>query len=124
MGKLRIAMIAPPWIRLPPGGYGGIEAILSCLVEELIGRGHSVDVVTVGDSVVPHATLHSKFPTGQYEHIFNPMYEVAAIPIAHILMARRLIREKGPFDVVHDHNYLLGPAIGAVLQRYPPGGPA
>jgi hypothetical protein len=25
---LRIAMLAPPWIPVPPPGYGGIEAVV------------------------------------------------------------------------------------------------
>jgi glycosyltransferase involved in cell wall biosynthesis len=104
-------MVAPPWIRLPPVGYGGVEFILSSLVEELTKLGHTVDVFTVGDSVVPRATLHWQFPVGQYQHIFDPLYDVAAIPIAHLLMARRIIGEHGGFDLVHDHNYLLGPAV-------------
>ncbi len=26
---LRVAMLAPPWIPVPPDGYGGIEAVVS-----------------------------------------------------------------------------------------------
>ena len=35
-------MIAPPWIAVPPAGYGGIEAVVSLLCEELVARGHDV----------------------------------------------------------------------------------
>ena len=120
MPKLHIAMIAPPWIRLPPVGYGGVEFILNNLVEELIKLGHAVDVFSVGDSVIPDAKLHWKFPTGQYQHIFDPLYDIAAVPVAHLLKARRIVREHGGFDLVHDHNYLLGPAVLGHLDRTGP----
>ncbi len=35
-------MLAPPWIPVPPPGYGGIEAVVALLCEELVARGHDV----------------------------------------------------------------------------------
>jgi len=37
---LRIAVVAPPWIPVPPPGYGGIEAVVALLCDELAARGH------------------------------------------------------------------------------------
>ena len=34
---LRIAMLAPPWISVPPPGYGGVESVVSALTEALVG---------------------------------------------------------------------------------------
>ena len=31
--RYRVAMLAPPWIPVPPPGYGGIEVVLSLLCE-------------------------------------------------------------------------------------------
>ena len=39
---MKIAEIAPPWVKVPPERYGGIEWIVSLLTEELVNRGHSV----------------------------------------------------------------------------------
>src|SRR5271165_7179620 len=39
---LRIAMIAPPWIPVPPPAYGGIEAVVALLCDELVARGHAI----------------------------------------------------------------------------------
>src|SRR5579875_3508810 len=39
---LRIAMLAPPWIPVPPSGYGGIEAVVDAITRELVRRGHEV----------------------------------------------------------------------------------
>src|SRR5215207_8604204 len=109
--KLRIAMVAPPWISVPPLGYGGVEAAVFSLVRGLVGLGHRVELFTVGESVVEGAETHAIFDSGQYNRIFDPLYESAAIPLAHLLAARRRIRELGSMDLVHDHNYLLGPTV-------------
>ncbi|MCJ7826002.1 glycosyltransferase, partial [Patescibacteria group bacterium] len=47
---MRIAQIAPPWVAVPPTGYGGIERIISTLTEELVRRGHDVTLFATGDS--------------------------------------------------------------------------
>ena len=47
---MRIAMIAPPWFKIPPEGYGGIEVVIHLLVEGLIDRGHEVTLCTVASS--------------------------------------------------------------------------
>ena len=39
---LRIAMLAPPWITVPPPGYGGVESVVDALTEALVRRGHAV----------------------------------------------------------------------------------
>src|SRR3954452_10363909 len=42
--KLRIAMLAPPWIPVPPPGYGGIEEVVDLLTNALVDHGHDVDL--------------------------------------------------------------------------------
>src|SRR4051794_8819166 len=41
----RIAMLAPPWIPVPPPGYGGIEFVVALLCEALVARGHDVELL-------------------------------------------------------------------------------
>lgn len=36
---LTIAMLAPPWIPVPPTGYGGIKQVVELLAAELVSRG-------------------------------------------------------------------------------------
>src|SRR4051812_9423835 len=117
---MRIALVAPPWIELPPPGYGGVEAAVSALAEELVCRGHDVDVVTVASSRLAGATPWALYGERRYEEIFRPLYENVAIPLAHLLLARKVITERGPFDVVHDHNYLLGPGVLGPAAGLPP----
>ena len=40
--RLRVAMLAPPWISVPPTGYGGVESVVSVLTEALVQRGNEV----------------------------------------------------------------------------------
>ncbi|MEK6710567.1 MAG: glycosyltransferase family 4 protein [Nitrospinota bacterium] len=47
---LRIAQIAPLWASVPPVNYGGTEAVIHLLTEELVRRGHEVTLFASGDS--------------------------------------------------------------------------
>src|SRR6202049_3324134 len=42
--RLRIAMLAPPWIPVPPPGYGGIEFVVALLSDALVDQGHEVEL--------------------------------------------------------------------------------
>lgn len=43
--RYNIAMLAPPWIPVPPDGYGGTEQVVALLCEGLVGLGHRVHPV-------------------------------------------------------------------------------
>jgi len=47
---MRIGMIAPLEMRVPPVAYGGTELIVSLLTEELVRRGHEVSLFASGES--------------------------------------------------------------------------
>lgn len=56
-------MIAPPWLPIPPRGYGGIELVVYDLTEGLVRRGHEVLLFAPGNSrtsaeLVPLAPEH------------------------------------------------------------------
>ncbi len=109
--SLRVAMIAPPWLTIPPSGYGGIENVIYALVPELIKLGVHVELFATGDSKVRASKKHSLYPAGQYEHIHKPQYDSLPITIAHILNALDYIARDGHFDVIHDHNGFIGPLV-------------
>jgi glycosyltransferase involved in cell wall biosynthesis len=50
---MRIALIAPPFIAVPPARYGGTELFIANLARELHGLGHDVTVYANGDSKLP-----------------------------------------------------------------------
>jgi glycosyltransferase involved in cell wall biosynthesis len=98
---LRVAMLAPPWLTVPPRGYGGIESVVQLLCEQLVGRGHDVTLFAPPGSRSP-ASLRSPLPRAYPDAIGSPCYE-----IDHVARAFAEIddaAERGvPFDVVHDH---------------------
>jgi hypothetical protein len=47
-GRLRVAMLVPPWYELPPPGYGGLEQMCAALVDALVARGHEITVIGAG----------------------------------------------------------------------------
>jgi len=110
---MRIAQIAPPWLLVPPEGYGGVERLVSNLTEGLVDRGHDVTLFaprgsrTRGRLVSPfeHTPLRTD-PTKADDDLFYMMSVYLAAD---------------QFDVVHDHTQSrIGPALGAMLADRPP----
>ena len=50
---MRVGLIAPPFIEVPPRRYGGTELFIASLARELYARGHEVTVYANGDSQLP-----------------------------------------------------------------------
>jgi glycosyltransferase involved in cell wall biosynthesis len=50
---MRIALIAPPFIAVPPSNYGGTELFIAMLARGLHARGHDVVVYANGQSCLP-----------------------------------------------------------------------
>ncbi|WP_231839530.1 glycosyltransferase [Blastococcus saxobsidens] len=117
-------MDAGPWLPVPPNGYGGLENVVATLTAELRARGHVVVLATVGDSRLPADGLVSAFPTGQFARLAGPYPEVVGIAHAHavaVLAALRKHADAGePFDLVHTHLEVVGPAVLAALGEAAP----
>lgn len=106
---LRVAVVSTPWIKVPPDGYGGIEAVVDGLVKGLLNNGVEVEVFGVGGRTLHGAKVHSLYKKEQYKHIYRPVFESVSIPLAHIDFAMKRILDDGNFDVIHDHNGQIGP---------------
>jgi glycosyltransferase involved in cell wall biosynthesis len=109
---LRVALLAPPWIPVPPTGYGGIELMIAELAGGLVRRGVDVALLAPPGSwssaqVVPLLERHHANEIG--ETLFD---------IDHLARALEVIDEAAsrgrPFDIVHDHS---GFALVAVADR-------
>ena len=107
---MRIGLIAPPWLPVPPPGYGGTEVVIDNLARGLQALGHDVRLFTVGDSTCP-VPLEFLYPAG-----ITPMD--ADIPeAAHVLAAYDALAD---VDIIHDHT-VLGPLVaGRRGIRQPP----
>jgi glycosyltransferase involved in cell wall biosynthesis len=99
--RLRIAMLAPPWIPVPPPGYGGIEFVVALLCDALVARGHDVELFCAPGSQTA-SEVHPLLPEAHPESIERSLFEAdhVARAFAAVDAAARAGR---PFDVVHDH---------------------
>ena len=69
--KLKIAIIADPFLPVPPSGYGGIERIISFLIKHLVDNGHEVILVAHQDSVVPITLIPFGNQNNALKHVNN-----------------------------------------------------
>jgi glycosyltransferase involved in cell wall biosynthesis len=107
-GGMRIAMIAPLEIRVPPEAYGGTELIVSLLTEELVKRGHKVSLFASGDSLTK-ANLYGVCPrflrgTKREKSVLNMLNAVTCLEIAD------------SFDIIHNHTQLEGMALAGLVK--------
>jgi glycosyltransferase involved in cell wall biosynthesis len=99
---MRIGLIAPPWLPVPPPAYGGTEVVIDGLARGLAGLGHQVRLFTVGESTCPVQRERL------YQHGYEPMGESVA-EAAHVLAAYETL---AGMDIIHDHT-ILGPLLAA-----------
>jgi glycosyltransferase involved in cell wall biosynthesis len=100
--RLRIAVLAPPWIPVPAPGYGGIEAVVDLLCEALVARGHEVTLFGAPGSK-SDARVQPLLDAAHPDTIGSSLHESDHVARAweRIEVAARLGR---PFDLLHDHS--------------------
>jgi hypothetical protein len=108
---LRVAVVAPPWISIPPDGYGGIEAMVFWLIEGLVHRGHEVTLIGAGDCRTSAARFLQTYEEPPMARMGTPFPEVV-----HALQADEHLAELD-LDVVHDHS--MGGPLTARARRVP-----
>jgi glycosyltransferase involved in cell wall biosynthesis len=99
--RLRVAMLAPPWIPVPPPGYGGIEEVVALLTDALVEDGHEVELFCAPGSS-SKAKVHPLLDAPHPEHIERALFE--ADHVARTFAAIDAAAATQPFDVVHDHS--------------------
>jgi glycosyltransferase involved in cell wall biosynthesis len=103
---MRIVIIAPPWVAVPPLAYGGTEAMLDTLAQGLHRSGHDVLLFTTGDSTCP-------VPRGSVlPRAIGVGVGGSASELRHVIHAYQAARGA---DLVHDHT-LVGPVYA---DRFP-----
>jgi glycosyltransferase involved in cell wall biosynthesis len=108
---VRVAMLAPPWIPVPPPGYGGIEAVVALLCDELVARGHDVTLFAAPGSSSA-AELRTPLAQAHANQIGASLYESDHVASAYDEVDQALA-EGRPFDVVHDHSGFTAVAMAA-----------
>jgi len=104
---MRIGLIAPPWITVPPTSYGGTEAVVDRLARGLESLGHEVLLAAAGDSTCPVPQVPGSAPA-DFAQLGTTESE-----LAHVIRGYAAMTD---VDLIHDHT-VLGP-----LYRHRPVG--
>ena len=130
---MRIALIGPPFIEVPPRRYGGTELFIANLARELYTRGHDVTVYANGDSRLP-CPVRSIYPHADWppddpvrcqlknaDHTAWAVHDAAATTdIVHLndlvgLPMTRFVDVPVTLTIHHPHE----PVLTEQYQRYP-----
>ena len=111
---LRIALVAPLWVNIPPGTYGGIELLIKLLADDLVRRGHDVTLFATGSAKTsaklrpvcdePVMDMMSSGTASIYEYYGN------ACAFDAVAAARE-------FDILHFHLGNQWIPLGTVSER-------
>jgi glycosyltransferase involved in cell wall biosynthesis len=109
--RLRVGLVAPPFERVPPTGYGGTERVVDALAVELARRGHEVTLFGTGDSEVPGRLR----PTAPEPVRGTGAAGAAALPWL-VLTQLAAMRDPGGLDVIHNHVDWAGLVLGDTVD--------
>jgi glycosyltransferase involved in cell wall biosynthesis len=96
---MRIGIIAPPWLPVPPTAYGGIEAVVDLLARGLAEAGHDVVLAASADSTCPVPRVEG-LAASEPQEIGRNLDE-----LSHTIAAYAALEG---MDLIHDHT-LAGP---------------
>src|SRR6266542_4449016 len=107
---MKVLQIAPLWEAVPPPAYGGTEAVVYLLVEELVRQGHEVTLWASGDSSTS-ARLKSCCPRSLRGA--GDFYTKSVYSCLHASLALNDARD---YDIVHNH---AGEEVMAISHLLP-----
>jgi glycosyltransferase involved in cell wall biosynthesis len=97
INPLRIALVAPPMLPVPPPTYAGTERVVAALGEELHRRGHKVTLFAPGDSQFS-GELVPTLP----QSLWSEDYRGDVSSYITVSIAKVWSRHED-FDVIHSH---------------------
>jgi glycosyltransferase involved in cell wall biosynthesis len=98
---MRIGLIAPPWVPVPPPAYGGTEAVVDRLARGLVDAGHEVLLVAAANSSCPVSRVPGTAEAAERA----PIRGDTVTELRHVIAGYAALQD---VDVVHDHT-LVGP---------------
>jgi glycosyltransferase involved in cell wall biosynthesis len=105
---MRIGIISPLEMRVPPVAYGGTELIVSLLTEEYVKRGHEVTLFASGDSITRARLVsvcqHYLRGSDRDKNILNMLNVASCLEKAH------------NFDIIHNNTLLEGMSIASLVK--------
>jgi glycosyltransferase involved in cell wall biosynthesis len=105
---MRIGMIAPLEMRVPPVGYGGTELVVSLLTEELVRRGHRVTLFASGDS-----QTQASLVAGCERFLRGTERDKG---ILTMLSVTACLERADEFDLIHNHTCFEGLATAGLVR--------
>jgi glycosyltransferase involved in cell wall biosynthesis len=105
---MRIGEVSPPWLAVPPKGYGGIEWVVALLADGLVERGHDVTLFATGDSRTK-AALEYAFEKAPGPKWINSIWH-------DTLHSLHVYRDVSRFDVIHEHTVWSGLVAAALVD--------
>jgi glycosyltransferase involved in cell wall biosynthesis len=108
---MRIGLIAPPWVPVPPPAYGGTEAVVDRLARGLVRAGHEVLLAAAANSTCPVTKVGG---TAAAAH-GAPVFFDTLTELRHVVTGYAAMRG---VDVIHDHT-VAGPLYHHELPGTP-----
>ncbi len=106
---MRIGLIAPPFLPVPPAAYGGTEAVIDMLALALADAGHDVVLAASADSTCKVERIPG-FARSDPATVGSSLEEMR-----HVVLAYPELQD---VDVIHDHT-LLGPLYRGAPRGVP-----
>ena len=101
-GALRIALVSPPMLPIPPARYAGTERIVAALVDGLHGRGHHVTLFAPGDSRVECDLVPTIARSLWSSGYTGDLSAYLGLTLARVTPVAR------DFDIIHSHLDTMG----------------
>ena len=108
---MRIGLITPPWVPVPPPAYGGLEAVVDRLARGLADAGHDVLLAAPGNSECPVPCV----PGLPVAHPEAGIIAETNVEMRHVVMAYDAMADR---ELIHDHTI-----AGPLYRHRPPGVP-
>ena len=106
---MRIGLVAPGWVAVPPPAYGGTEMVVDLLARGLADAGHEVLLAAASDSTCPVPMVPGTAASDP-----DTTNDATAL-MAHVVTAYEAM---GSMDVIHDHT-----PVGPLYRNRPAGIP-
>ncbi|MCW2704613.1 MAG: glycosyl transferase, group 1 [Blastococcus sp.] len=108
---MRIGLIAPPWLPVPPPAYGGTESVVDRLARGLVRAGHDVLLAAAANSSCPVPRVAGTAEAADQA----PVCGDSVTELSHVITGYAAM---GAVDIVHDHT-LVGPLYRDAHQGAP-----
>jgi glycosyltransferase involved in cell wall biosynthesis len=107
---MKVAIVASPFVSVPPKKYGGSERIIYYLIKGLLEKGHQPILLATADSkvdceIVPIVRIPLFFPT---DHRRIPIFNTR-LKLIESRTRKKLKKLLPDIDIIHSHKFDLKP---------------